>query len=178
MTDANAPPTVDTTFMKTSIRSLLAASTIAILVTACGIGTTSTPPSSEPSPTSPPPSVAPSEAPEETPAANPTVVGTLTMIGAAVDGPGGPLADAVAGDLSQPVFVRGALFLDTDGQLYFAESLVDAEAPTFGDLRVRVANYPTDGPTWDMASAELTGLQEANGIRFYADTKIYGTLSQ
>jgi hypothetical protein len=167
--------------MKTSIRSLLAASTIAILLTACGIGTTSTPPSSEPSPTSPPPSVAPSEAPEapeETPAANPTVVGTLTMIGAAVDGPGGPLADALAGDLSQPVFVRGALFLDTDGQLYFAESLVDAEAPTFGDLRVRVANYPTDGPTWDMASAELTGLQEANGIRFYADTKLYGTLTQ
>jgi hypothetical protein len=167
--------------MKTSIRSLLAASTFAILLTACGIGTTSTPPSSEPSPTSPPPSVAPSEAPEapeETPAANPTVVGTLTMIGAAVDGPGGPLADALAGDLSQPVFVRGALFLDTDGQLYFAESLVDAEAPTFGDLRVRVANYPTDGPTWDMASAELTGLQEANGIRFYADTKLYGTLTQ
>ncbi len=171
--------------MKTSIRSLLAASTIAILLAACGAGTTSTPPSSEPSPTSPPavapsepPSLAPSEAPEETPAANPTVVGTLTMIGAAVDGPGGPLADALAGDLSQPVFVRGALFLDTDGQLYFAESLVDAEAPTFGDLRVRVANYPTDGPTWDMASADLTGLQEANGIRFYADTKLYGTITQ
>ena len=164
--------------MKTSIRSLLAASTIAVLLAACGAGTTSTPPSSEPSPTSPPPSVAPSEAPVETPAANPTTAGTLTMIGAAVDGPGGPLADALAGDLSQPVFVRGALFVDTDGQLYFADSLVDAETPTFSDLRVRVANYPTDGPTWDMASADLTGLQEANGIRFYADTKLYGTITQ
>ena len=142
----NAPPSVDTTtVMKTSIRSLLAASTIAIVLAACTTAT-STPPSSDPSPTSPPPSVAPSEAPEETPAANPTVVGTLTMIGAAVDGPGEPLADALARDLTEPVFARGVLFLDTDGQLYFADSIVDAAAPTFGDLRVRVANYPTDGP--------------------------------
>jgi hypothetical protein len=164
--------------MKTSIRSILALSAIAIVLAACGTTTTNNPPSSDAAPNSPPPSVAPSEAPDETPAANPTVVGTLTMIGAAVDGPGGPLADALAGDLSQPVFVRGALFLDTDGQVYFADSLVDAEAPTFGDLRVRVANHPTDGPTWDMANADLIGLQEANGIRFYADTKIYGNISQ
>ena len=164
--------------MKTSIRSILALSAVAIVLAACATTAISNPPSSDAPPSAPPPSVAPSEAPEETPAANPTVVGTLTLIGAAVDGPGEPLADALARDLTEPVFARGVLFLDTDGQLYFADSLVDAEAPTFGDLRVRVANYPTDGPTWDMASADLTGLQEANGIRFYADTKLYGTITQ
>ena len=162
--------------MKSSIRSILALSIIAIILAACG--TTASAPSSSPEPSSPPPSVAPSEAPEETPAASPNVVGTLTMIGAAVDGPGEPLSNALTRDLSEPVFARGVLFLDTEGQLYFADSIIDDEAPTFSALRVRVEGYPTDGPTWDMASADLTGLQEANGIRFYADTKLYGTITQ
>ena len=180
-------------------RSLLFLSIIAIILAACGTAATSAPPASEapstpqasasPEPSVEPtvepsveptvePTVEPSEEPAQTPVANPTVAGTLTQIGAAVDGPGGSLADALAGDLSEPVFVRGALFLDTDGKVYLAESLVDAEAPTFGDLRVLVANYPTDGPTWDMANADLIGLQEANGIRYFPDTKIYGTLTQ
>ena len=162
--------------MKSSIRSILALSIIAIILAACG--TTAGAPSSSPEPSSPPPSVAAPESPEETPAVSPNVVGTLTMIGAAVDGPGEPLSNALARDLSEPVFARGVLFLDTDGQLYFADSIIDDEAPTFGDLRVRVEGYETDGPTWDMASAELTGLQEANGIRFYPDTKLYGTITQ
>ena len=174
--------------MKTSIRSLLALSVIAIVLSACAAA--AAPPSSETPPSAPPPSVAPSEtpdeapatppeSPEETPAASPTIVGTLTVAdGAVVDGPGEPLADSLARDLSQPVFVRGTLFRDTDGQIYFADSLTDASAPTFGNLRVRVANYPTDGPTWDMANADLIGLQEANGVRFFADTKLYGTISQ
>jgi hypothetical protein len=167
---------------------MLALSVIAIVLSACAA--TAAPPASEPPPSTPTPSVAPSETPSETPAppsespvetpdASPTIVGTLTVAdGAVVDGPGEPLADALTRDLSQPVFVRGTLFRDADGQIYFADSLSDASVPTFGDLRLRVANYPTDGPTWDMANADLIGLQEANGIRFFADTRLYGTISQ
>jgi hypothetical protein len=174
--------------MKISIRSMLALSVIAVVLSACAAA--AAPSTSEAPPSTPPPSVAPSETPSETPAgpsespeetpdASPTVVGTLTVAdGAVVDGPGEPLADVLAGDLSQPVFVRGTVFRDTDGQIYFADSLTDASVPTFGNLRVRVANYPTDGPTWDMANADLIGLQEANGVRFFADTKLYGTISQ
>lgn len=164
--------------MNLPIRSILALSILVVVLAACGT-TAGAPVSTPPVPTAPAdPTVAPSQAPQETPAATPTVFGTLTVIGASVSGPGEPLADALARDLSEPVFARGVLFLDTDGQVYLADSLTDASVPTFGDLRVRVANYPTDGPTWDIANAELTGLQEANGIPFYADTRIYGTVSQ
>ena len=159
--------------MTTSIRTFLGLSAVAIVLAACGTGT-SAPPSGDA-----PPSAAPSEAPAETPAGTPEVAGTFTVAdGMVVDGPGASLTEVLAGDIAQPVLVRGSLFLDTDGQVYLAESLTDAAVPEFADLRVAVANYPTDGPTWDMADADLTGLQEVNGIRFYEDTKLYGTISQ
>jgi hypothetical protein len=161
--------------MKNSIRSTLAVTAIAILLAACAAGT------ADPSvsPDQPTPSVAPTEAPAASPDASPEPVATLTVAdGAVVDGPGTPLADALAGDLSQPILVRGTLFLDADGNVYMADSLVDGATPEFGDTRVAVDNYPTDGPTWDMADADVTGLQEANGIRFFEDTKLYGTISQ
>jgi hypothetical protein len=141
-------------------------------VAACSAAPAADPtPSSTPQPSS-------SLAPSETPKPAPTIAGTLTVAdGMVVDGPGTPLADALAGDLTQPVLVRGALFLDTDGKVYLADAVTDQAAPEFGDLRVAVDNYPTDGPTWDMANASDIGLQEANGIRFFADTKLYGTIS-
>jgi hypothetical protein len=164
--------------MNTPTRSLLLTAALAIVIAACG-----TNPSTTDEPT-PPPSSAPSappaasEAPEETPAASPEPIGTLTVAdGAAVDGPGIPLAEAMAGDLSQPVLVRGTLFMTAEGQIFLAESLEDASVPTFGDMRLAVENYPTSGPTWDLADAEITGLQEANGILFFEDTKLYGTIS-
>lgn len=160
-----------------SIRSILAIMAIAVVLAACAAGTGD--PST--SPESATPSVAPSE-PNESPAepeASPEPMGTLTAAdGAVADGPGTPLDEALAGDLSQPMLVRGTLFLDADGKVYLADSLVDATVPEFGDVRVAVDNYPTDGPTWDMADADITGLQEANGILFFEDTKLYGTISQ
>ncbi len=166
---------------KTSFRSMLGLSAVAIILAACSATADSPEPSASEAPATPSvqPSVAPSEAPAESPDASPEPVGTLTAAdGAVVDGPGVPLAEALAGDLSEPVLVRGALFLDADGNVYLADSVTDEDVPTFGDVRVAVANYPTDGPTWDMADADITGLQEANGIRFFADTKLYGTISQ
>jgi hypothetical protein len=35
----------------------------------------------------------------------------------------------------------------------------------------------TDGPTWDMAEADVTGLQEVNGIRVFEDTKLHRTIT-
>jgi hypothetical protein len=108
----------------------------------------------------------------------PVPSGTLTVAdGAVADGPGTPLSEALAGDPSQPLLVRGTVFLDADGNVWMAESITDASVPTFSDIRVQVANYPNDGPTWDMADAEITGLQEVNGIRFFEDTKLYGTIT-
>ena len=160
--------------MKTSIRSFLVLSAIAIVLAACGTVAPSSPPSNEPTsspPTSVAPSEAPSDAPEETPVPAPEVIGTLTIVPAAVDGPGESLAAALAGDLSQPVFVRGFVFKDTDGQVYFADEMTGSEQ------RVRIAGYPTDGPTWDLGDAGLTGLQEADGVLFYEDAAVYGTVS-
>ena len=169
--------------MKNSIRSVLILTAVAILLVACGTAASPSG-SADPSPSSPAaPSVAPSEAPPseeptETPAGEPVPSGTLTFAeGAVVDGPGVPLAEALEGDLSQPLLVRGTVFLDEDGNVWMADSITDASVPTFSDIRVRVANYPTDGPTWDMADADITGLQEVNGIRFFEDTKLYGTIT-
>ena len=167
--------------MKTPIRTILALSAIAIVLAACGATGVSDPLSSGDPSSSPTPSLAPSPTgtPEATPDASPAPVGTLTVAdGAVADGPGVSLADAMDGDLSQPVLVRGTLFMDEDGEIYFAESLDDASVPTFGELRLAVDNYPTGGPTWDIADADITGLQEVNGILFFEDTKLYGTISQ
>ena len=165
------------------IRSVLALTAIAMILAACAQTAADPTPSLEPSsPPSTPPSQAPVETPEpseapETPDASPEPIGVLTVQeGAVVDGPGTPLADALEGDLSEPVFVVGTMVLDTDGQLFFTDSVTDASAAGFGDIRLRVDNYPTDGPTWDMADAEITGLQEVNGVRFYEDAKFYALI--
>jgi glucose/arabinose dehydrogenase len=168
-------------------RPILLFAAIAALLVACGTATAPSPSASDTPASQAPASQAPaSQAPSE-PAATPEPTnqgaevpsGTLTVAdGAAVDGPGAPLTDVLAsGDLTQPVFVSGVLFLDEDGTVWMADEVVDASVPTFSDVRVQVANYPTDGPTWDMASADITGLQEVNGIRFYEDTRLYGTIT-
>jgi hypothetical protein len=160
--------------MKTSIRSALILAGAAFVLAAC---TSTATPSTTPAPSdTPAPSVAPSQGPSEQGAPVPS--GTLTVSdGAVVDGPGTPLADALAGDLSQPMLVRGTLYKDANGDVFFAATLEDAAAPTFGDPILSVENYPTDGPTWDIADAAITGLQEANGILFYEDTKLFGTIT-
>lgn len=89
---------------------------------------------------------------------------------------GTPLAEALEGDLSQPILVRGIVFLDEDGNIWMADSITDASVPTFSDIRVRVANHPTGGPTGHGRRGDH-GLQEVNGIRFFEDTKVYGTIT-
>ena len=156
--------------MKTPIRQLLALSAVAFVLAAC-TSVAPTSPSADPSATPTPtptsaPSDAPSEAPAETPDTVSDVIGTLTIAPGAVDGPGISLASAMASNTSDPVFVRGFLIKDTDGQVYFADSMTDGP-------RILVIGYPADGPMWD---AGTYGLQEADGVLFYEGSAIYGTL--
>ena len=70
--------------------------------------------------------------------------------------------------------MKGVLFRDADGTLYLASSVSDVTAPTFEGPMLEVLNTPNDGPSWDMANAELLGLEEANGIVFNQATQVLG----
>ena len=165
------------------IRIILA---VAIVVGVAACSATAAPESDDPTPSAPAepsltpsasPSPTPPESPSPAPEASPEPIGVLTVQdGAAVDGPGVSLAEALVGDLSQPLLVRGTLFRTDDGQVFFTDSVTDASVPTFGDIRLTVDNYPTDGPTWDMADADIKGLQESNGVRYFEDTKLYAVI--
>ena len=175
--------------MTLPIRSILALSILVIVLAACG--TTAGAPSSEaPSPSEPAtptaePTVAPSEAPSEAPAETPApagqerdVAGTITVAEAAFSGPGGTIQEALdngpSGD--DPTLVNGVVFRDTDGTIYLATAVTDTAAPTFEGPMLEVLNAPNDGPSWDMANADLLGLEEANGIIFNQDVQILGYL--
>jgi hypothetical protein len=75
-----------------------------------------------------------------------------------------------------PNVVNGVLFRDTDGRIYLATSVSDIAVPTSDGPMLEVLGYPNDGEMWDMANAEMLGLEEANGIVFSQDTDILGTL--
>jgi hypothetical protein len=72
--------------------------------------------------------------------------------------------------------VNGVLFRDTDGTIYLASDVSDTSVPTFEGPMLEVLNMDNEGPSWDMASAELLGLEEANGIVFMQEAQILGYL--
>jgi hypothetical protein len=179
--------------MTLPIRSILALSILVIVLAACGT-TTGTPASQPASPTEPAsPSVEPSVAPSVEPSVEPSVApsespadeerdvaGTITVAeGMAFSGPGGTIQEVLdigpTGD-DVPTLVNGVLFRDTDGTVYLATSVSDTDAPTFESPMLEVLNTPNDGPSWDMANAELLGLKEANGIVFLEGAQILGYL--
>jgi hypothetical protein len=172
--------------MKTLIRSLIVVAVFVVALAALRTVSATTPDATPPvsSPSTPPsqnpsadPSTAPSEEPAETPDESADVVGTFTMVdGVATTGPGIGLEEALANPTDQPVLVRGALFKEVDGTLFLAASVTDGSAPTFGGPLVRVLGYPESAPEWDLANAELTGLQEANGILFFEDARLFGVI--
>ncbi|MGH2429912.1 MAG: hypothetical protein ACRDGV_13710 [Candidatus Limnocylindria bacterium] len=156
--------------MNPSVRSILAISALVVILAACGTTAASAPES--PAPASPAPA-----APSEAPPASPDVAGTISVVdGVAVGGQGVSIAEAIASPMTEPVLVNGVLFMDTDGTLYLADSLTDASAPTFGELRLRVLDYPASEAEWDIENAELTGLQEANGILFFENKQVFGVI--
>lgn len=170
------------------IRSILPISILIIVLAACGT-TIGAPSSPAPLPTTPAassvepaaPSVEPSVAPTESPvpaAEQREVAGTITVAEMAFSGPGGTVQEAIdAGPGGEfPTLVKGLLFRDTDDTIYLASSVSDVTAPTFEGPMLEVLNTPNDGPSWDMANAELLGLEEANGIVFNQAAQVLGYL--
>jgi len=167
-------------------RSILAVSIIAIVLAACGttVGDPSEPPApSQPASAEADPSVQPSAASSDAPAEPSAradeerdVEGTITVYPGTASGPGGSIQEALDGgaDPDLPSLVNGVLFRDTDGRIFLATSVGDSAAPTFDGPMLEVLEYPNDGPMWDMANAEMLGLQEANGIVFQEDAQILG----
>jgi hypothetical protein len=160
-----------------SVRILLLAS-MAIFIAACGTAT-GAPASEAPEPSEPPvPSVEPSEAPVEVPADEREVDGTITVAeGMAFSGPGDTIQKTLdIGTSVHPALVNGVLFRDTDGTIYLATSVSDVSAPTFGGPMLEVLGMDNTGESWDMANAELLGLEEASGIVFNQNAQILGFL--
>jgi len=168
--------------MTHAIRSILAISILTIVLAACATTTTTDAPTSEaPAPSEPAaPSVEPSMAPSEAPADEEREVsGTITVAeGMTFSGPGGTVQEALdigpTGD--DPTLVNGVLFRDTDGTIYLASGVSDTSVPTFEGPMLEVLNMDNEGPDWDMASAELLGLEEANRIVFKQEAQVLGYL--
>ena len=168
--------------MNLRVRSVLALSVLVVILAACGT-TAEAPVSTPPLPTasaepSAEPSNGPSVAPSEAPDLAHEVAGTITVAEMAFSGPGGTIQEALdigpSGDL--PQLVRGILFRDTDGTIYLATSVSDIVAPTFEGPMLEVLGMGNDGESWDMANAELLGLEEANGIVFNQNSQVLGYL--
>ncbi|MDQ4035437.1 MAG: hypothetical protein M3153_05845 [Chloroflexota bacterium] len=101
--------------------------------------------------------------------------GTLVITGgAAVDGPGLPIADAVANAGGEPQLVSGVLLMDTDGVIWLCESLEPTSPPACGSPRLRVENFPEGTADWDLGSADITGLQEEDGVMWFENSKLFG----
>jgi hypothetical protein len=180
----------DTEAVTHPFRSILALSIVAIVAAACGT-TIGAPASEPPAPSQPAtPVVEPSEEPTAEPAApsepaepadeERDVDGILTVYPGTWSGPGGmstqDALDAGPTGPDMPNVVNGVLFRDTDGRIYLATSVSDVAAPTFDGPMLEVLDHPNDGDMWDMANAEMLGLEEANGIVFRQGTDILGTL--
>ena len=102
--------------------------------------------------------------------------GTLVIIdGAAVDGPGLPIADALANaGRGEPQLVSGVLLMDTGGVIWLCGALEPTSPPSCGSPRLRVENYPEGTADWDLGSADITGLQEKDGVMWFENSKLFG----
>ena len=121
-------------------------------------------------------SAAPSEAASST-AELPS--GTITLAeGAAVDGPGVSIPEALETAGAEPVLVNGILLQDTEGTIWLCESLSDATPRACADSQLRIENWPEDDTaTLDPANADDTGLQEEDGVVWIEDYQAYGVVS-
>ena len=103
---------------------------------------------------------------------------TLMIIdGNAVDGPGTPIAEAVAsaGD-GVPKLVNGSLMMDTDGSIWLCDYVEVYNPPACIWPRLRVENYPDGGAEWDLSSADVTGLLEQDGVLWFESSQLYGEI--
>ena len=156
-------------------RTLLIAAALAAILAACG-GTAAGTPEPTAGPATPVPTA--SESPAPTAGADDEVDGTITYVGgAAVDGPGRSIADALTAQLDGPDLVNGVLLMDPDGAIWLCDTLVGTDPLECEGGRLAVVDYPDIPELWDMANADLTGLQEADGIRFHEAHQVYGIVA-
>lgn len=117
----------------------------------------------------------PTPTPEDSPSAE-SATGTFTVVdaGGPLDGPGISLADAIANADGEPKLVAGVLLMDLDGVIWLCEEITDSSPPDCGEPRLRVANYPEGGAEWNLEDAEITGLQEEDGVLWFEGHRLYG----
>jgi hypothetical protein len=147
---------------------------LVLALAACAASPAATPGGTPTQPATTPP---PASAPESPIPSAPEADGTITVVdGVTVSGPGGSIADALAAGSSDPYLVNGVLVLDLDGNLWLVDS-IDTTAPlAFEGSVLRVVDYPESGAEWDPANAGLTGLKEADGIRYFEDKQVFGVV--
>ena len=163
--------------MTTRTRIVLLFASLAFVLAACGTAA-GAPVSPTPDPSEPAAPAEPTATPDGAPDER-DVDGVITVAeGMAFSGPGGTIAEALANGSTTdlPTLVNGVLFRDTDGQIYLATSVSDEATPTFDGPMLLVLNLDNTGDSWDMANAELLGLEEANGIVFNRNAQILGFL--
>ena len=105
--------------------------------------------------------------------------GTITLAeGAAVDGPGLSIPEALETAGEEPVLVNGILLQETEGTIWLCESLSDGSPRACADSQLQVENWPEDDTaTFDPANADVTGLQEEDGVVWIEDYQAYGVVS-
>ena len=122
-------------------------------------------------------SAAPSGAASST-AEIPTGTITLPDEGAAVDGPGISIPEALETAGDEPLLVNGILLQDTEGTIWLCESLTDASPRACADSQLQVENWPEDNmATFDPANEEVTGLHEEDGVGWIEDYQAFGVVS-
>jgi len=151
---------------------------VAIVLAACG-STGGASPSAEPTESAsqtPTPSTEPSEEPSAAPSEAPET-GTLTMVdGVSAGGPGASVSDSIAANTGEPMIVNGLLLMDPQGTIWLCDAFAGGGVPSCGDPSLRVIGYPEATSDWDMAHAEMTGLQEAEGILWFDTAQIFGVV--
>lgn len=162
--------------MQTRSLTLLLA-IVAIVLAACG--TTGAP---DPSPTASASASASASAAasEQLSAAPPDTssTGTLTMVdGVSAGGPGISVTDAIAANTGEPTIIHGILLMDPQGTIWLCDAFAGGGIPSCGEPSLRVLGYPEATSDWDMAHAAMTGLQEAEGIRWFDEGQIFGVVA-
>lgn len=156
---------------------------VLVILAACGTNTAASPtpePSTSDAPSAAPseaPSVAPSQAPSEAPSEEPMGSGTLTMVdGVSVGGPGIPVTEALTSGSSEPLLVNGVLLMDPQGTIWLCPAFAGGGIPSCGEPMLRVIGYPENTGDWDIENADVTGLQEAEGVRWFDNAVLYGVV--
>ncbi|HUF06859.1 MAG TPA: hypothetical protein VMP86_05675 [Candidatus Binatia bacterium] len=159
-----------------SRNQLLIAPVLAVVLAACGTATANPDPVDEPAAPSPTVSPAPTVAPEPT-APPATGDGTITIVGGgSVSGPGGNIGDALDAALDQPYLVNGVLLKDLDGKIWLCDSLTDTTPVACDGLVLEVLEYPTGGAEWELENADITVLQESEGVLYFEFNQLFGVV--